>query len=303
MLLWLLLAAGHVIAAPPGLDQPAPAAESFLPEALVLLAALVAGGLVLRFRWASLARSPRRPRLFPPEICLALLLAMLVLGPVGARLVQHLFAITVVDDTGARVALSLRDQVRVMIGAYACQAIVFVPYLWRLAHVRRPSGDSRAGRVWSALIGLGGLLLVWPISAAFGGAAALLVQWITGRQPELIAHETLRAILESPADGWLVVMSALVVIATPVLEELLYRGLLQEALRGIGAGRWPAIAVTSAIFAAMHWQNTAPHAVFALFVLSLGFGWVYERTGRLTASIVMHMLFNLGNLWLALLLA
>ena len=33
-----------------------------------------------------------------------------------------------------------------------------------------------------------------------------------------------------------------------------------------------------------------------------GFGWIYEKTGRLTASIVMHMLFNIGNLTLALLM-
>jgi membrane protease YdiL (CAAX protease family) len=301
MLLWLLLAAGHVIAAGPGLDQPAAAGDSFLPEALVLLAALVAGWLVFRLRWAGLARSPRRPRLFPPEICLALLLAMFVLGPVGAVLARRAFQIETSDEAGLPLTLTLADQARLAIGAYLCQAIVLAIYLWRLGRVKGPSPDARFGRIWAAILAAGAIVLVWPIAAAVGWIVALLVTWITGRQPDPIAHETLRAILDSPGDGWLVVMSALVVIATPVLEELLYRGLLQEALRGIGSGRWPAIAITSVIFAAMHWQNTAPHAVISLFVLSLGFGWAYERTGRLTASIVMHMLFNLGNLSLALL--
>ena len=58
--------------------------------------------------------------------------------------------------------------------------------------------------------------------------------------------------------------------------------------------------IVSAFFAVMHIGNSEPHAVAALFVLSLGFGWAYERTGRLTAPIVMHMGFNAGNLAITL---
>jgi membrane protease YdiL (CAAX protease family) len=41
------------------------------------------------------------------------------------------------------------------------------------------------------------------------------------------------------------------------------------------------------------------HALAALFVLSLGFGWVYEKTGRLEAAVTMHALFNAANVALA----
>ena len=57
--------------------------------------------------------------------------------------------------------------------------------------------------------------------------------------------------------------------------------------------------VTSIIFALMHWGAVAWHALPPLFVLSLAFGWIYERTGRLSASIVMHILFNAVNVALA----
>jgi len=43
-------------------------------------------------------------------------------------------------------------------------------------------------------------------------------------------------------------------------------------------------------------NNTAPHALVSLLVLSLGFGWVAQRSGSLLSSITMHALFNLGNL-------
>lgn len=269
----------------------------------MLLAAVIATALVFCFRWYVLVAAPRRSRLFPPEVGLALILAMLVLGPIGARLAQYACGIITVDEAGSPVDLSLADQAKLFIGAYIGQGLVLLPYLWRMARSHRPSPDARFGRGRAALLGAASLLAAWPIAAAFGWVAAVISSWITGRPPDPIAHDTLRALLDSPADGWLIVVSALVVIVTPVLEELLYRGLLQETLRTLGVGRWPAIVAASVVFAVMHWQNTAPHAVLSLFVLSLGFGWVYERTGRLTASIIMHMLFNLGNLSLAMMLA
>jgi len=301
VLLFLLLPAGFVGAAPTGIDQIPPAGGSFLLEGLVLLAAVVAAVLIFRFRWYVLAGAPRRSRLFAPEVGLALALAMLVLGPIGARLAQYAFGIVTVDEAGSPVDLPLADQARLFIGAYIGQGLVLAVYLWRMARSHRPSRDARFGRGWAALVGAASLVGVWPIAAAFGWVVAMISASITGRSPEMIAHETLRALLDSPADGWLIVVAALVVIVTPVLEELLYRGLIQETLRTLGAGRWPAIILTAVVFALMHWQVTAPHAVVSLFVLSLGFGWAYERTGRLTASIVMHMLFNLGNLAVAML--
>ena len=49
----------------------------------------------------------------------------------------------------------------------------------------------------------------------------------------------------------------------------------------------------------MHAGAARWRALPALFVLSIGFGWIYEKTGRLWASIVMHVLFNAVNVVLA----
>jgi len=57
--------------------------------------------------------------------------------------------------------------------------------------------------------------------------------------------------------------------------------------------------LASLVFTAMHVGAVDPHGLAGLFVLSLGFGWVYAKTGRLTASITMHMAFNAGNILLA----
>jgi membrane protease YdiL (CAAX protease family) len=57
------------------------------------------------------------------------------------------------------------------------------------------------------------------------------------------------------------------------------------------AARWAAVVVTSVLFAAVH-TNAEPAAVFPIFVLSLGLGFVYERSGNLWMSMACHALFN-----------
>jgi membrane protease YdiL (CAAX protease family) len=108
------------------------------------------------------------------------------------------------------------------------------------------------------------------------------------------------------------------VIVAPVVEEILFRGIIQGWLQ-----RWrsdaranpnalilggatidnrklkkrpsrplhiPAIVITSVLFGLAHFsQGPAP---ISLFVLSLGIGYLYQRTGNLIACIVVHMLLN-----------
>lgn len=103
-------------------------------------------------------------------------------------------------------------------------------------------------------------------------------------------------------------------IVTPVLEELLFRMLLQGGLQVAAEGlaavpgidaltdaqreatadwkptkMWP-ILVSSLVFALLHLgQGGAP---IPLFFLAVGLGFLYQRTGRLTPCIVVHMLLN-----------
>jgi membrane protease YdiL (CAAX protease family) len=136
--------------------------------------------------------------------------------------------------------------------------------------------------------------------ACAGAAGAVLTRLMTGTFPDTVAHVTIESMLANDSGIALWAMSALVVLGAPILEELTYRGFVQEALRRAGVRPWPAVVVTSLLFAVMHMSAVPAHGLFALFVLSLGIGWAFERTGRLTASIVMHAAFNLGNLTLAL---
>jgi membrane protease YdiL (CAAX protease family) len=86
-------------------------------------------------------------------------------------------------------------------------------------------------------------------------------------------------------------------VLAPLLEELLFRGLVQSMLRRY-LGPWSAVLVASGLFALTHRELQNIPALFALGVV---LGYNYERTGRLTPPIVIHALFNGMILLLAML--
>ena len=81
-------------------------------------------------------------------------------------------------------------------------------------------------------------------------------------------------------------------VLAPVVEELLFRGLLFPVLLQ-RLPLWLSLVVVSVLFAAIHVHlpSMAP-----LFVLSFAFCLAYLGTGSLWAPIVMHSLFNLSTL-------
>jgi membrane protease YdiL (CAAX protease family) len=260
----------------------------------LLAAAPVAIGLFAWRRWYDLRRAPHRDAGFSPVAGMGLFLAMLMLGMAGTLIVRYLL---IPESSGTEpLELSLADKAKLMLGAAAGQAIVVAIFvrLSRRARVSRAPGHALA-----ALAGAGAFLLAWPLVASTAFGAGLVVQWITGEPNKAIAHQTLLALVEGPRGTWFAVMVAIVVGIVPVLEEVMYRGILQRTLVEMAGGRWVAILMTSVVFALMHWGAVEWHALPPLFVLSLAFGWIYEKTGRLSSSIVMHVLFNAVNVILA----
>ena len=79
----------------------------------------------------------------------------------------------------------------------------------------------------------------------------------------------------------------LTVLAAPLCEEFIFRGLLQGGLRR-SLPAWPAIAIAAALFAIVH----PPAAMLPVFVLGLCAGLAYERSGSLLAPMLVHAGYN-----------
>jgi membrane protease YdiL (CAAX protease family) len=301
--------AGDVIAAAPPIDQPAagaamPGAASSRVSSGALLAALYGAlsigvlAIAIRGRRLSLVQAPPRPEAFSAGVAMALLLVMVGMAQLGAWAVRSRWLAGAAETPAD--AMTLAEHARLALGAYGANALVLIPIVWLFLRATPPAPDRRRSVVGAALLGVVFMGVLWPIVQVVGLGSGMLSELVSGAPPDALAHQTLRRMIESPRDVWFTVMVVAVVIVAPLLEETMYRGLVQQAMRQVDLPPWVAIALTSGVFVLMHLSIAAPHAMAPLFVLSLGFGWAYERTGRLAAPIVMHMLFNLANLMLAM---
>lgn len=137
----------------------------------------------------------------------------------------------------------------------------------------------------------------------------MLTVWM-GQTPPDTAHPTLQA-LATGALGrreYALILSA--VVAAPVLEEMVFRGLFQTVLvqSGAIARRWTVVLLVAALFTVFHagavvvrdgdgnFVQFAWQALVTLGALAVCLGYVYERTGSLWPSIVLHATFNTLNI-------
>lgn len=88
---------------------------------------------------------------------------------------------------------------------------------------------------------------------------------------------------------------AAAVILVPILEELLFRGLLQKSLTN-RLPVWAAISMSSAVFALLHVEPNGvafgAYAMPGIFLLGSIFGFLYQKTGSLRTNILLHMINN-----------
>jgi membrane protease YdiL (CAAX protease family) len=138
---------------------------------------------------------------------------------------------------------------------------------------------------------LAGYLVVWPVCVALLLLSRALLSWL---MPDYVIDEHrslgyLRlAVSDSPwVAAALVAGSALI---APIVEELLFRGLLQPLIMQATGSPWQGLVITAVLFGVNHhpyWDTVLPMVAFGLVL-----GWTYARWGSLTAVILMHAMFN-----------
>ncbi len=134
--------------------------------------------------------------------------------------------------------------------------------------------------------------------AVFAGMGLFVVATLLILPLHDLVNESQRVVddLNAASGAKLVVFAVIAALVAPVSEELLFRGLLLRALRR----RFPpaiAIGVQALVFALAH-PLLSPTlgdlvVVPALFLLGVASGLAAETRGDLSASILMHIGFNL----------
>lgn len=136
--------------------------------------------------------------------------------------------------------------------------------------------------VAAVAVGVAGQLVLIP----------LLYVPLRGIWPDTFSQQKLEDRAQDLADragGFDTVLLALiVVVGAPVVEELIYRGLLQRSLSQ-RVGPVAGVLIVSVLFALIH---LTPVEYPGLFVAGLLFGACFAVTGRLGTAIVAHAAFN-----------
>ncbi len=244
------------------------------------------------------AASPkRRPKLEPIEVFSAPLLYLSTLIFAGA-----LYWLLTVDSRIAE-GSSIQHLMSMLAGTLGLFLVLLIYALFRSSSLPR-------GKAWLFLgwwprrpkrilvYGLTGsvaaILLTWSVGILIQGIA-----WLVDYELPRISHETLKMIVKEPESFTSIGVIFLVVTLVPLVEELLYRGVLQTSIvhalptRGC---RWQGVLIASALFSAMHLPVAEWYSQFPLFVLAVILGWLYEKTGSIWPSVMTHMVFNAFNI-------
>jgi uncharacterized protein len=239
--------------------------------------------------------TPAAAKLFPGILAsfgwVALFLILQVVAGVGA-----LAAAIAMDGSGRdpmAVAQDLTAFALPMIWALVIVELFLLALLW--LYLRKP---ERMAAIeldrWSQLP----LLRTILIAVAMIGAG-LTFNWAysTYVVPDIAVQEELRklfAAIPQTAMNNALLFAAVALIA-PLLEELLFRGLLQKSLSH-KMPVWAAIAISALVFGVMHMDF---YAMPPLVMMGAIFGLIYHLTGSLRVTILLHMINNAAALTLS----
>jgi membrane protease YdiL (CAAX protease family) len=120
-----------------------------------------------------------------------------------------------------------------------------------------------------------------------------LSSWLSGR--DLVPPAVVDAYRTARSSSTLVLLAIALIVAAPLMEELLFRGFLFPGYAKSRLGPWGAIVVTAAGWAVMHVQYETFYVV-QIFVLGCVFGWLRWSSGSTLLTIILHAVVNTAAL-------
>jgi len=125
------------------------------------------------------------------------------------------------------------------------------------------------------------------LGAGVGGTiSALLLAAVSSASGRLSPDPRVVTLMSEGDIGHIAITIGLTCLCAPLIEEILFRGLLLESLRG--RGKWAALSLSGLAFAIWH-LNPAALKYYAL--MGMLFGFLYMKRG-LVCSMAAHFAFN-----------
>lgn len=222
--------------------------------------------------------------------CATLLISHLISWTVGSMIPHHL--------TESKSNVLYVSWVNLLMQTVALLALVFCFFKW-LPHLLKkilvPHEQSATDWAKAIFMGVLGCIIALPLVHLASNTFDLVMNWFfnVAAMPDQQAVKYLKSAMDTPLSFLLAFLS--IVVLAPLLEELLFRGFLQNWLKNY-LGRAGSILLTSLIFSCFHYSTSQGLAnisvISSLFVLAIFLGFIYERQQNLIASVAMHATFN-----------
>ncbi|MFA5562288.1 MAG: type II CAAX endopeptidase family protein [Eubacteriales bacterium] len=155
------------------------------------------------------------------------------------------------------------------------------PVCYLLLRTVKPSPPERRTPAWPYMV------LVLPIGTclmqvgnSLGIFTNLILGWVLGK-------DTTNPVADMLTGANLWIAAVVVVVIAPIMEELLFRKLLLDRIRGIGM--WPAMLLSALFFGLFHGNFGQ---VYYAFGLGLLLAFVYLQTGRVRYTMLLHAIIN-----------
>ncbi|NGX62648.1 MAG: hypothetical protein KR126chlam6_00046 [Candidatus Anoxychlamydiales bacterium] len=145
------------------------------------------------------------------------------------------------------------------------------------------------------ILGVLSWLIAFPLVSFFSSIFDILVYFIfkVTKVPNQLAIEFIKSSLKNPIFFVMALIS--VIVIAPIIEEFLFRGVLQNLFKKF-MNRSLAILATSVIFAFFHFaisQKLANITILgSLFILGVFLSFLYEKQKSLISPIFLHATFN-----------
>ncbi len=154
--------------------------------------------------------------------------------------------------------------------------------------------QKQTSRLFDWALGLATWFLSFPLVTAIGELADWLLSQFFGAQTyEQTAVRFLKKAAEMNLS--LVIAFVTIVVLAPLVEELLFRGILQSYLKS-KLGAKAAILLSAFTFSLFHFSPSQGlgnvSLCLSLLILGCYLGFLYERQRSLFASLGLHMTFN-----------
>ena len=175
---------------------------------------------------------------------------------------------------------------RVAASLFAFQAVTVICVLLVNAYRRRVTGSS----LLNFSMPRGGLRTLALAVVALIALATCFASLVLFFNPEALRNDLQPfAEMMRSRTWWLILLAA--GVGAPLAEELLFRGLIFEALRRSPFGFIGAMVISALCWALLH-ANYSAYGLGAIALIGLYLAWLRERTGSLLAPIVCHSIYN-----------